>query len=342
MVARQKRVTAKDVAALAGVSQPLVSMYLRKNPKAWLSEATKRRIDEAVKTLGYRRNEAAAEVRAGTCKTVALIYDFSHPATSGVCAGQIMLGVLSASSQNGYGVKIYDASDLRRSFDEILSYGIQYALCFSFTKEYQREIGAFCAANAIKLCYLQETCVEDVPLVYSDDRDATRSLARLFYERGHRRMALLIPDDDVMFSVNRKAGWLAGLKESGLKTDPKFISARKEPNDHYKDIERMLALPANERPTAFVCSDDTRAMRVQFTAMKMGINIPLECEVSGFGNVAADSFYYPVYTVDQSFKEIGSIALETVINAPQTAPEKNTLKRLLPTRIIKHNGAVNL
>ncbi len=53
------KVTARDVAERAGVSRSPVSMYRNRNPKAWISEAAKRRIDDAVRELQYRPNRAA-------------------------------------------------------------------------------------------------------------------------------------------------------------------------------------------------------------------------------------------------------------------------------------------
>ena len=50
------KVTARDVAERAGVSRSLVSMYLNRNPRVWISEETKQRIDEAIRSLGYRPN----------------------------------------------------------------------------------------------------------------------------------------------------------------------------------------------------------------------------------------------------------------------------------------------
>jgi len=75
-----KRITAKDVALEAGVSRPLVSMYLSGNPKAWLSEETKARIDQAVKKLNYRPNLLAQSLKSGKTKTIGMVMGgLAHP-----------------------------------------------------------------------------------------------------------------------------------------------------------------------------------------------------------------------------------------------------------------------
>ena len=53
------RVTAADVAKKAGVSQPTVSLILSKNPKARVAKATRARVLQVAKELGYRPNRLA-------------------------------------------------------------------------------------------------------------------------------------------------------------------------------------------------------------------------------------------------------------------------------------------
>lgn len=326
------RATLNDIAREVGVSRSLVSFYLVNPGTTRVAEATRLKIDAAIKKLGYRRNEVAAEIRTGVCRTVALISDFSHSSTSGA-AGEILHGVLATASECGYGVKIYNTALLKKSFDEILRYGIQFLLCFSFSREHQRTVADFCREHSLRLCYLQESCVEEFPVVYSDDRTGERELVRYFFRRGHRRFALLKPEDDVNYSAERRKGWEEGLRECGLEPDPRFISSRRDPNDHYRDLETMLALPKEERPTAFLCTDDNRALRVQFVALRRGIRIPEECEMAGFGDLTASGFYYPVSTASQPFDQIGATALRRVTGEN---PDELPLRQLFPVEIVHY------
>lgn len=327
------RATINDIAREVGVSRSLVSFYLVNQGTTRVAETTRGKIDAAIKKLGYRRNEAAAETRTGVCRTVALISDFNHSAASGSAAGEILHGVLATASECGYGVKIYNTALLKQSFDEILRYGIPFVLCFSFFKEHQRTVGAFCREHSLRLCYLQESCVEEFPMVYSDDRTAERELVHYFFRRGHRRFAFLKPEDDVNYSIERRKGWEEGLRECGLEPDPRFISSRHDPNDHYRDLETMLALPKEERPTAFLCTDDNRALRVQFVALRRGIRIPEECEMAGFGDQNASDFYYPVSSTVQPLEQIGAAAFRRVIEERQ---EGIPSRLLFPVEMIHH------
>lgn len=59
------RVTLKEIAAHAGVSKSLVSMYLNGNPAARLQTETRERIDRAIAELGYRPSFAARALAQG-------------------------------------------------------------------------------------------------------------------------------------------------------------------------------------------------------------------------------------------------------------------------------------
>ena len=64
-------VTSRDVARLAGVSQPTVSRALSDHPR--VSEATKARVREAAKALGYAPNAIGRALSTGRSTRVGLV-----------------------------------------------------------------------------------------------------------------------------------------------------------------------------------------------------------------------------------------------------------------------------
>ncbi len=67
------RVTARDVAEVAGVSQATVSYVINDNPNQKISPATRERVLRAVQDLGYAPSAAARALRMGTSGAVLLI-----------------------------------------------------------------------------------------------------------------------------------------------------------------------------------------------------------------------------------------------------------------------------
>lgn len=332
------RVTLNKVAKETGYSVAAISQVLNDHPNAQTLRAeTREKILQAVHDMGYKRNANAVQTRTGICKTVAMVSSF-ETVGSDACASMILSGVLFMASQEGFGVKVYDIARLDQDFDEILRYGIEYVICFTFDKEAQRRIGEFCCRHELKLCYLQESSREDYPVVYSDDRGGVCRLVHYFHEKGHRRLALVNPEDDVVFAVQRKKGFLDGMRQTGLEVETRFLSCRHEQEDNQRDIDAMMRLAPEERPTAFVCADDQRAMRVENSALRHGVKIPEECAVAGFGDTISAVSYVPVSTIVQPFQQIGKLGFETVIGNPDKNYERKRNLYLLPTTFVERES----
>ncbi len=67
------RVTLKDIAKEAGVSAALVSYCLNGSKSGWMSEETRKRIEEAAKKLDYRPNRLARSLRTGKTRSIGML-----------------------------------------------------------------------------------------------------------------------------------------------------------------------------------------------------------------------------------------------------------------------------
>ena len=84
------RVTLNDVAAASGVSRATASFVLRDSPGQSISAATKDRVREAARALGYVPNGVARALREGTSRIVVLAID---PAMEGNYARSYIAGL---------------------------------------------------------------------------------------------------------------------------------------------------------------------------------------------------------------------------------------------------------
>lgn len=137
------RVTAKDVAERAGVSRSLVSMYLGGNKKAWLSESTKRRIDEVVKTLGYQPNTLARALRSGRTNTIGLLMGGISDPFGGLLAEAIMNEVEKHGYRLFIAVTRFDRQREREALLNMFNHqidGIIYMLSADFDEDFFRKL----------------------------------------------------------------------------------------------------------------------------------------------------------------------------------------------------------
>ena len=90
-----KRPTLMDVAEAAGVSRALVSIVMRDAPGA--SEATRRKVQEAARLLGYRPDSRARLLRSSRTRLLGVTFSTSH-----AFHAEIVDAAYAAAAQRGY------------------------------------------------------------------------------------------------------------------------------------------------------------------------------------------------------------------------------------------------
>ena len=101
-----RRVSGTDVARAAGVSQRTVSRVVTDDPR--VSPDARRRVREAIESLGYRPNSAARSVRLGKTRTIGLL-------TVGSAAygpASLTIATERAVSDAGYGFRLVNTVDV--------------------------------------------------------------------------------------------------------------------------------------------------------------------------------------------------------------------------------------
>jgi len=177
-----KKVSIIDVAKHAGVSVSTVSLVLRQKGK--ISEATIGKVNDAITTLGYVHNVAAANLRANTSNLIGLILrDLSDSFSI-----KVMASIVQELEKQGYmvflGQPLNDGELLERS---LLSFkqqgvaGVIYLASDTRTSALPEQIRQ-CPLPlvAVSQSLLDEKC----NLVMRDNRQAANLAARYLIEPG--------------------------------------------------------------------------------------------------------------------------------------------------------------
>lgn len=157
---------------------------------------------------------------------------------------------------------------------------------------------------------------------------------------GHRRIGYLTLTPDRSSLAERLAGFVAGVTQRGLAFDPRLIGVI--PNDPQlptekipahegvllrKIFEKMLALPAKDRPSALFLSHDYIAVELFRIAAEIGVKIPDELSLVGFDNIDCSRWLpVPLTTVAHNFIESGRLAAQLIL----ARMGRNPVPRILP------------
>ncbi len=305
-------VTIKDIAKLAKIDTGAVSRTLRNHPEAQrLRPETRERILKIARELGYQRNQLASATRTGIVNTIAVIGAFSGERFS-FSVAKIIGGILQEAGALGFSVKVYSEENLAEVFAGISGAQIRNVLSICVEQKKREECAKLAEEYQLNLVYLYERPHNGFPSVNVDNFEAAELAVRHLVRLGHRRIGLLcVPHNRYHYIDERHDGYLAAMKEAGLKVDPELVLCSDQPEE---GIRRMLMLPAAKRPTALFAIADNLAMFAHRCAVQLGMRLPEELSVVGTGNYELTMCAtVPLCTVDESLQLLGRSAVDILL-----------------------------
>ncbi len=270
----------RAVAEAAGVSVTTVSHAL--NGRGKVSPATRDRVQQAAKQLGYAPNRVASALRSQSTHIVGLVSD--EVATTPF-AGRIVLGAQQAAAELDMTLMVvndnYDAAIERRQIDVLLAHQVDAIV---YATMFHRPVTTPDLPSSVPVVLVNAEDPERptpgyVPDEFRTGVDATRVLL----EAGHRRVSHLTIDAPGYPTEGRAAGYRSAMAAAGLPTHIVAVRDRIAATAGREALVRALA----ERPdlTAVFCFNDPMAMGVYQVAVDRGIDIPRSLSVVSVDNL---------------------------------------------------------
>jgi DNA-binding LacI/PurR family transcriptional regulator len=303
--------TIKDIASEAGVNKCVVSHVLKDDAyAAKVRPETRRRILDIAGKLGYRRNALASAIRTGQVNTIAVILNMKHFQTI-VPFNQIMAGIMLETGAHGQSVKIFTDDDLENSFLQITESRIDKVIMISIEHELREKAAELAEKYSLQLVYAYERGHRQFPAVNVDNIEMTTRAVHYLAEHGHTRIGLLCVPHRRLYVQARHNGYLQGMEQCGLKTDPRWICCSEDTGSF---LEEIFAHPVNQCPTAFVALSDGIAAKVQSYAMRRGMDFPKDISVIGIGDTdISNQLPYPLTTFRESLQETGKLLVRLLM-----------------------------
>lgn len=348
---RPPRVTIKDVARLSGVSQATVTRALNGSPR--VRPETRRKVEEACLTLGYRPHSLARALVTGTSNTIGLLVPSIGDAYWGTLAagveeraGEHGLAVLLANSQGDptreqqmielFLGKSVDGIAVGAAVSDPLKWlsprdrGLPVVIISSDAKLSDRELRA---AHSLPLSELEtwpQAPELDGPfrVVDSDNRQAGFLAGSHLVELGHRRIAF-VGGAPIYSSVYRLIGFRTALAVAGL-TPVAILDAPETLQAGQEAASQLLSM--REPPTAIFAYSDMLAIGLMRGVRQLGLSVPEDLSVVGVDDIEVSAFVDPpLTTIHQPKAEIGRSAVDALLSK-ETSLEPYTLAGSLTVR----------
>jgi DNA-binding LacI/PurR family transcriptional regulator len=251
------KVTSADVAAAAGVSRATVSYVLNGVP-ARVSEPTRARVLRVAQELGYTPHAVASALRAGRTSVVVLAlpaWPIGPPIAEAVsaCVGEL--------ERLGYTPLVHfrhaaGADGLTRACDRVRPVGL-IAPGVDVPPE---RVEALKANGTRAVVALSQHPLEHVPVLAFDQRLVGRLAIEHLAERGHRRVATIMPSEPQLQALAQQR--LAGAREAAAALGVTLTDGEATAVYAFNDEYALNALDGLPDGVALIGTDDSPAARL--------------------------------------------------------------------------------
>ncbi|MET9112242.1 LacI family DNA-binding transcriptional regulator [Streptomyces zhihengii] len=316
----------KDVAARAGVGLKTVSRVVNAEPG--VTPDTERRVQEAIESLGFRRNDSARVLRKGRTASIGLVLEdladpFYGPLSRAVeevarAHGALLINgssaedpsreqelVLALCARRVDGLIVIPAGDDHRYLEPEIKAGVA-------TVFVDRPAGRI-----------------DADAVLSDSFGGARSGVAHLIAHGHRRIAFIGDQPRIHTAAERLRGYRAAMADAGLTIDDSWVSLGSTAPDRVRDaVAAMLAAP--EPVTAILAGNN----RVTVTVVRHLATCERPVALVGFDDIELADLL-GITVIAQDAAALGRTAAERLfrrLDGVNEAPRQVTLDTTLIPR----------
>lgn len=337
-------VNVKQVARLAGVSSATVSRALTSPDR--LAPDTLQRVQAAIASLDYVPSSAARMLRQGRTRSIGIIAptllnELYAKAVDTLEAGLDRLGytVLLTCHRDDIDTELRCARALlERRVDGIAIIGSQH----------HPEVFPMILKRAVPYVLMWAVDREGIhPTVGYDNRLAMRKLTAYMVQQGHRDFAVLPgPLETQLLSSQRLDGIRDVLVENNIPLSNSHILPTPYDARAVRDAVRTCLQAAGpgwrtQHPTALICINDFIAVAAIAECRALGLSVPNDISVTGFGDWQMAELMSPsLTTVHSNPVLIGELTSRNLISQIEGVAERDTLRsEFSPSLVIRESTA---
>jgi DNA-binding LacI/PurR family transcriptional regulator len=318
-----KLVSIKDIARMANVSHSTVSRALRNSPS--INPKTIEKIRRLAEKSGYRASAVARSLVTHRTRTVGIVVTtIADPFAAGVVSG-----IEGAANDHGFSVFLANSNaDPEREVRVVRSF------------EERRVDGIIVTSSRAGAVYTPMIAQMRIPIVLLNNQHASdfghsvmiantqASVEATGYliELGHRRIAYIGDRYGGQSDTERFAGYRRALDTADVMFRPELVvHGDGKPEGGMRAMAQLLAL--SSRPTAVFCYNDMSALGALRQLRTVGLRVPDDISLIGFDDLYIAQYTDPpLTTIRQPMRQMGRMAMETLLNLLAGAESVRSVK----------------
>jgi LacI family transcriptional regulator len=311
----KQRPTIEDVARATSLSISTISLVL--NNKANVSDATRRKVQEAIQALGYHPSRSARGLASKASGNIGFILTDDHFSEVEPFYTRVFLGTEFEARTHNYYILLTTVPNRAKRGGSIPR----------FLQE--KNVDGVIVAGKFNPKLIEHIDRLGLPIVlvdyavrgarYStvliDNFKGAQAAAQHLIGNGRREIAFIGGDPDHPSILERFAGYKATLQEHGISFNPQLVVSDEEDtriHNGYNAIERLLK--QGGKPDALFAANDAMAIGALNYLKAAGKRIPEDIAIVGFDDIELSSHVEPNLTTVRVFTaEMGKIAVKRIV-----------------------------
>lgn len=305
--------TLQDVAKRAGVSTATVSKVLSNTP--YFTEATRDKVMEAVRELGYRPNLAARALSSGKTNIIAVVFPFIYDTIfKDPLVMRLLQGIEAVCTEKNYNLLLSTPRLVDNKPDEHFQRLIQSGYIE----------GLIAIDNIPAVSFTDFSEASNIPSVILghhegdyrvnvDNFQGGKMMMEDVIAQGHEKIGLISAKPEMNLAIQeRVAGMQEAYQEAGFDREIPIVESDFSSEGGAKSSE--LLLQDNPDLTVIMSLNDRMAIGAMNTIQEMGKNIPHDISVTGYDDIPLAETTQPgLTTINQKPVESGRVAAELLL-----------------------------
>lgn len=308
MILSQKspHITLQQVAQHAGVSRATASLVVRGSRS--ISEATRNKVYDSIRELGYVYDRGAASLRSRSSSTVGLIImELANSFYS-----ELLVGVHHELDKFGQTVFLgttFDSYDVQeRLISTMLEHRVGGIILSAVPGSQPATIRRIQLLGIPVVLVGRQVSDTQCDYVGIDNVAGGKLATNHLLQLGHRRIAFLGGLSQMSSWQGRKQGYTAAFQDAGLEADPSLIRESRATLQCGVDLVQQIMREPNP-PTAIFCYNDIFAIGAMMKLKEMGIVPGQDIAIVGFDDITEASILSPkLTTVSSCIRTMGKYA----------------------------------
>lgn len=328
-----KRPTMKDVAKLAGVTQPTVSYVI--NGTANISDEVKEKVYQAIKELNYKPNYYARALKTNKTNMIGIVI----PDISNQYYSRMVNLVETLLKDKNYTVVIhstnYDKDLEEKSIKQLISYNVEgmiimYQLgnkkCWKQLKE---------SGKSVVILEGGKHCL-DIPCINIDNHLGGYMATKYLLDKGLKNIVYVGQNSHIEALSERYEGYKEAMQEANLfHQDNIYLTSG--PGDKWKEGRIIGQKLTSSNIDGIVVSSDIIAVGIIKALLINNEKVPDDISIIGYDDIPLAALFVPALTtIAQPTEDMCNIAIQILLN-DDTSSYTNI--PLLKPKLIKRETA---